>query len=267
MMPREEFDDRTPAALVEGMAHILRSAALGAVAGHQQEGVGHPGPDLLQLLGVGGAGDRADPGIAVGTFGARAPLLNEVGHQAVDRPVLAGGLVLKLAGAGIGGLDQHEAALVLCLAGIQEGIDAVGTHIAVEGHTVGVKDLAALVPYLGGPQPGVAVSLSSGANVAPLDVSNDIETLLMGIADGFLQHGHAAPAQALIVGGLGLDRRDHVAQGVDQSLVENSQIASAAPIRFSPNSSRLALRIWGGTYSGLGSRPATVGFFHARIFS
>ena len=40
-------DDGTPAILLEGILYILGGAALGPVAGHQQEGVGHPGAELL----------------------------------------------------------------------------------------------------------------------------------------------------------------------------------------------------------------------------
>ena len=40
------------------------------------------------------------------------------------------------------------------------------------------------------------------------------------VADGALQHLHPLPAQVLVVGRLGLDRRDNVAQRVDQAHVE-----------------------------------------------
>ena len=105
-------DDGTPAILLEGILYILGGAALGPVAGHQQEGVGHPGAELLQLLRISSPGHRAGPGIAVLPFSAGSPLLNEVGHKAVDGVSLPGGYVLELAGAGVGGLGQDKHALV-----------------------------------------------------------------------------------------------------------------------------------------------------------
>ena len=51
-------DDGAVALLVEGVLYVSRSAALSAVAGHQEEGVGQTGPEILNLLGIGGTGRR-----------------------------------------------------------------------------------------------------------------------------------------------------------------------------------------------------------------
>ena len=65
MMPPGGVDNGSMAVGVKGVLNILSCPSLGAVAGHQEEGVGQLGAQQLDLLGIGGAGDRAHPVIAV----------------------------------------------------------------------------------------------------------------------------------------------------------------------------------------------------------
>ena len=128
--------------------------------------------------------------------------------------------VLEFPGAGVGGLDQHKGALVLSLGGLQEGFDGIGAHVSVEGDAVGVEGLEHLALHRHAGQPPLGVGGGGGADVPPLDVGDDKEALALGIADGALQQLHPPPAQILIVGRLGLYRRNHTAQGVDEPHVE-----------------------------------------------
>ena len=178
-----------------------------------------PLPQRPQVGGVGGSHHRPGPGVAVLAQVVLGKPLGQVPHHLIDHPV-PGHHVLQFAGAGVGGLHQSENALVLRPAGLQKGIDGIGTHIAVHRDTVHVKGGKELVSHLGLAQPTVAVGLSGGADVSPLDVGNDKETLFSGVADGLLHGLHALPAQFLVVGGLGLHGGDHVAQSVHQPLVE-----------------------------------------------
>ena len=150
---------------------------------------------------------------------ALAPALDQVAHDGVYQPV-AGHDVLELHRGGIGGLSQHKGALVPLGAVLEEGLDGVGPHVAVEGDAVGVKHGAGRPAYLGGPQPRLAVGGGGGADVAPFDVSDDKQALLLGVGDELLQDPHAPPAQHLKVGGLGLDGGHYVRQSVDEALVK-----------------------------------------------
>ena len=207
------------AVLVKGILHVLRSPPLGAVAGHQEEGVLQAlaqGPDVG---GVGGPGDGPSHGIAVLALGPLSDPLIQVAHHLIDQPVPSHH-ILELSGAGIGGLDQHEDTLVLPLSCLQEGVDRVRAHITVEGDAVGVKGLEGLLPDLHPGQPAFRVGRGGGTDVSPFDVGDDEQPLAFGIADGALQHLHPPPAQIFIVGGLWLHCGDDVAQGVDQPHVE-----------------------------------------------
>ena len=179
-----------------------------------------PGPQILDLLRIGGSGDGTRHGEAVLALGAGGNGLVELAHGLIDGAAVGDLQVLQFPGAGIGGLDQHKGALVLPFGGLQEGLDGIGAHIAVEGDAVGVKGLEHLPLNGRAGQPALGIGGCGGADVAPLDVGNDKQPLLLGIADGALQHLHPLPAQVLIVGTLGLDGGHHVAQRVDQPHVE-----------------------------------------------
>ena len=207
------------AVLVKGVPHVVGGAALGAVAGDQEEGVLQALAESPDVGGVGGPGDGSGHGVAVLALGALGNALVQIAHDLVDQTV-TGDDVLELPGAGIGGLDQDEGALVLLLGGLQEGLDGVGAHVAVEGHAVHVEGLEGLPLDLGPGQPAFGIGGGGGADVAPLDVGDDEHPLGLGVPDGALQHLHALPAQILVVGGLGLDGGDDVTQRVDEAHIE-----------------------------------------------
>lgn len=79
-------DDGPVAVLVKGILYVLRSPPLGAVAGHQEEGVLQAlaqGPDVG---GVGGPGDGPSHGIAVLALGPLSDPLIQVAHHLIDQP-------------------------------------------------------------------------------------------------------------------------------------------------------------------------------------
>ena len=191
--------------------------------------MGQPGPQLLNLLGVGGPGDGPGHGEAVLALGAGGDGLVELAHGLVDGAAVGELQVLELPGTGVGGLDQYKGALVLSAGGLQEGLDGVGAHVAVEGNAVRVKGLEHLALHRHAGEPALRVGGGGGADVTPLDVGDDKEALALGVADGALQQLHPPPAQVLIVGRLGLYRRDHVAQGVDEPHVELPDGLAAPP--------------------------------------
>ena len=72
----------------------------------------------------------------------------------------------------------------------------------------------------GYPQPCFAIGGGGGADVAPLYVGNDEQTLAFGIGDNFFQDPHSLPAQHFKIGGLRFDCGHHVGQRVDKAFVE-----------------------------------------------
>ena len=168
---------------------------------------------------MGGPHHRPQGLIVVLALGALAPPLDQVAHHSVYQPV-PGHNVLKLHGGGVGGLGQHKGALVPLRAVLEEGLDGVGAHVAVQSHTIGVEHGAGRPAHLGGSQPRLAVGGGGGADVPPLYVGDDEQVLGLGVGDDFLQRLHALPAQHLEIGGLGLDGGHHVGQGVDEALVK-----------------------------------------------
>ena len=185
--------------------------------------MGHGGPQLFQLGGIGGAHHSAHAGVAVLAGELLPPALAHGAHGPVDGVAIGQGLVLKLAGGGVGGLHQHEDALVLLAAHLQQGLDAVGAQVAVDGEGVGAEGRKSLLLHDGGAQMGGGVGGHGGADVVALAVGDDEHALALGVSDGLGEGLHALPAVHLIVGGLGLYRGDNIAQGVDEALVELEQ--------------------------------------------
>mgnify|MGYP007116390209 CR=1 FL=1 len=60
--------------------------------------------------------------------GASPPALAHGAHGPVDGVAIGQGLVLELAGGGVGGLYQHKDALIPLTAHLQQGLDAVGAR-------------------------------------------------------------------------------------------------------------------------------------------
>ena len=103
---------------VEGVFHVGGGAPLGPIAGDQEEGVGQVGPQLADLLGIGGPGDGAGHGVAIFAFRPGGDGLVQGTHHLVHRAAVGGLHVLELPGAGVGGLYQNKGALVLGLGGL-----------------------------------------------------------------------------------------------------------------------------------------------------
>ena len=185
--------------------------------------MGHGGPQLFQLGGIGGAHHSPHAGVAVLAGELLPPALAHSAHGPVDGVAIGQGLVLELAGGGVGGLYQHKDALIALLAHIHQGLDAVGAQVAVDGEGVRAEGLEGLLFHGGGAQVGGGVGSHGGADVVALAVGDDEHALALGVGDGLCEGLHTLPAVHLIVGGLGLNRGDHIAQGVDEALVELEQ--------------------------------------------
>ena len=207
------------AVLVKGVPHIVRRAPLGAVAGNQEKGVLQPLAEGADIGGVGGPSDRPGHGVAVLALGSSGDALVQVAHHLIHLPV-SGQDILQLPGAGVGGFHQHENAFVLGLGRLQKGLDGVGAHVAVEGDAVGIEGFILLPLDFRPGQPALGVGGGGGADVPPLDIRDDEQALFPGVFYGTLQHLHPPPAQVFVIGRLGLDRGDDIAQRVNQAYVE-----------------------------------------------
>ena len=86
------------AVLVKGGGYISGAAALGAVTGHQEKGMGQGLAELLKLSGIGGPHYRAHAGIAVSAHQLPAPLLAHHAHGVVYRILRGNQLILQFAG-------------------------------------------------------------------------------------------------------------------------------------------------------------------------
>ena len=157
--------------LVKGVLYIFRGPPLRAVAGHQEEGMLQPLAQVPDVRGIGGPGDRPGNRIAVFSHSVLGNALVQVAHGLIDLTV-PGNQVLQFPGAGIGGLDQHKDALVLGLCGLQERVDGVGPHVAVERHAVRVKGRENLPLDLRSGEPALRVGGGGGADVPALDVGD-----------------------------------------------------------------------------------------------
>ena len=118
--PPGGIDDRPPTLTIEEGGHVRSRASLGPIAGNQEEGAGHPPPEILCQLGMGGPDDRAQAGVSRIPLAFLSPFLQKTGHfladglRAVFGPALASRpQVLKLAGRGIGGLAEDENVLIV----------------------------------------------------------------------------------------------------------------------------------------------------------
>src|SRR5699024_8403110 len=131
--------DGAAVALVQVLGNVLGLAALGAVAGDQEEAVFVAGADLGGFLDVGAADDQADGGIAVLAQIALAQLVQLVAHQVVDVAAVGQLLVLKVLGAAVGGAAQHEHPLAGLFGVGQVRADGVQSHIGGQSDEVGLK--------------------------------------------------------------------------------------------------------------------------------
>ena len=121
---------------------------------------------------------------------------------------------------GIRRLDKGEDRLVAPDARLHKREDSVGTEIRVDGRGVKIKGVQFAVPDFYAAQIRLAVSRRRGADVVPLDVCDYVEPFRPAVVRRLFQRLNAGVSQQFIVGRLGFDRGDDVAEGVDQAAVE-----------------------------------------------
>jgi hypothetical protein len=98
-------DDRARAVLVEGGGDVGSGGALGAVAGYQEQDVGHAAPEGRDARSAGGAHHGAHRDVAAVT--PRQPL-QVIRDVLVEPPAVAGDEVLERRRARVRGRHQHE---------------------------------------------------------------------------------------------------------------------------------------------------------------
>ncbi|MEJ2556749.1 MAG: hypothetical protein P8186_11090 [Anaerolineae bacterium] len=185
----------------------LQVAPLGTDAGQQQPGLGRHPSDAGDGFGIGGTHDQAH---------ALAPTRCAFGHHFVEGPP-PDQARLELARAGVAGVAQHEDASFRVL---QEGHGGVGAKIGVDGYGVGLQ------PFVG----SASIGLGGAADVAPLDVKQDGQALLVGQGDGGAQAFDAFQAAGFVKGAVGLDAADVVGRGLDEPPSPGKPAVGCGPV-------------------------------------
>ena len=121
---------------MEGTADVGGPASLLAEAGHEDPGVGHGGPQFVELPGPGGADDGTDGSVGCAVGGSRGKLFDAGGDVLVDGEAV-GLKVLEVLAAGVRGLHEHEDSGVAFGGQRDEGLDGIEAEVGVHGECVG----------------------------------------------------------------------------------------------------------------------------------
>ena len=208
---------------IEGGGDVAGGAALGAVAGDEEEDAGHGFAEFGDLFGVGGTDDCAEETVA-GIVAVRGgPLGEAVGDVAIEG-FAVGDEVLKVARGGVAGADEGEEAVAGFCGGVDEGTDAVGTEVGVDGEGVGGPRgvVGVRVGFEGG-EVGFGVAFGGAADVVAFAVEDDEEAARAGVGEAVAEGGHAFGALVFIKGGLEFDGRDAACEDVDEVVGEGAE--------------------------------------------
>ncbi len=200
-------DEGTGFIRVEGVGDVGGGAALGAVAGDEEEGVGECGAEGGELGGVGGADDGAEGGVAAGAAGGGAPLFDEFADVEVEGVAVLEELVLDLGGAGVGGADEDEEAFSGVLGEGDEGSEGVVSHVGIDGEGVGSGEIAE-VGEVGVGEVGEGVAFGGVADVGAFGVVDDEEAMGVGFLDDGGEAFDAVPVVLFEEGGVDFDGGD-----------------------------------------------------------
>ena len=195
--------------------HVRGPASLSSEAGHEQPGVRHRGPQLVELRGPGGAHHRAHRAVAAAGSRPHRELFHARGHMLVDRLAIAP-QVLEVLAAGVRGFHEHEYARASRLGRLHEGLDRVESEVGVHGEGVGC-------PRAG--EPAVGIGLGGGADVAPLAIGEHEELLRPRVLDHLGECRHAVGAEGLEAGELRLHDRHQRRDDVDHVAAEAGEDA------------------------------------------
>ena len=102
---------------------------------------------------------------------------------------------------------------------LQQRFNPIGAEIPIDRQRIPAERDTPLPLNLDFPKVGGGVRLHGRTDVVSLAVGDDIHPFFLCIRDRLGEALHPFPSEQLIIGTLGLDRRDHIADRVDDRFI------------------------------------------------